>query len=108
MSLTTMGTLVDLLIWDWAWVSIPTFLVIAVTSVLRQTRTIGLRSLAFGLVGGLLWVVVCHAIDWLDRGVLLFALPVAYIHEFGSGFAYVGVTTLFVLGVRRGTLRDAT
>ena len=99
--MSTLGFWVDLLIWDWAWVSIVLSLALLALALPPRGRAIALASFAWALGGGLFWIAACHVIDWLDRGVWLLALPVAYVHEFGSGFFFVGTTALVVYFVRK-------
>jgi hypothetical protein len=101
MSLDLFGFLVDLLIWDWAWLGMPLVVLLVAMALHSQSRRIAVLSMVWALVGGAIWIAACHLIDWLVRGIWLLALPVAYRHEFGSGFFFVGGTALLVYILRK-------
>jgi hypothetical protein len=96
-----LGVLVDLFIWDYAWLSLPLAGALIALLALGSTRKLAERVLLAGTAGGLLWIIICHVLDYLDRGVWLAALPVAYRYEFGSGFFWVGSLTLLIFGTSR-------
>jgi hypothetical protein len=101
MSSGPLSFLVDLLIWSWAWLGVPLAALLVGMALRARSRRIALSSMVWALAGGLIWIAACQLIDWLNRGTWLLALPVAYRHEFGSGFFFVGGTALLVYILRK-------